>query len=96
MKCDLIMYKKMIRMLSKLQLQLLIPQEQLLQLKQIADGYIKTLSTSLINSKVSQNFVMMKLKLAKHFVNLLNRLIKVIETGQPASRILNDDNEKIP
>lgn len=94
MKCDLIMYKKMIRMLSKLQLQLLIPQEQLLQLKQIADGYIKTLSTSLINSKVSQNFVMMKLKLAKHFVNLLNRLIKVIETGQPASRILNDDNEK--
>lgn len=94
MKCDLIMYKKMIRMLSKLQLQLLIPQEQLLQLKQIADGYIKTLSTSLINSKVSQNFVMMKLKLAKHFVNLLNRLIKVIETGQPASRILNDNNEK--
>lgn len=94
MKCDLIMYKKMIRMLSKLQLQLLIPQEQLFQLKQIADGYIKTLSTSLINSKVSPNFVMMKLKLAKHFVNLLNRLIKVIETGQPASRILNDDNEK--
>ncbi|RCK62267.1 Transcriptional regulator RFX1 [Candida viswanathii] len=94
MKCDLIMYKKMIRMLSKLQLQLLIPQEQLLQLKQIASGYIKSLATSLVNSKVSTNFVIMKLKLAKHFVNLLNRLIKVIETGQPASRILTDDTEK--
>ncbi|KAL6454642.1 RFX1 Transcriptional regulator RFX1 [Candida maltosa Xu316] len=94
MKCDLMMYKKMIRMLSKLQLQLLIPQEQLAQLKQISSGYIKTLSSSLVNSKVSRNFVLMKLKLAKHFVNLLNRLIKVIETGQPASRILTDDNEK--
>lgn len=94
MRCDLIMYKKMIRMLTKLQLQLLIPQEQLYQLKQISNGYIKSLASSLVNSKVSVNFVIMKLKLAKHFINLLNRLIKVIETGQPASRILTDDTEK--
>ncbi|KAG7666317.1 RFX [[Candida] subhashii] len=93
-QCDLLMYKKMIRMLNKLQLQFMIPDEQLRQLKQISNGYIKTLSTTLMNSKVSKNFVIMKLKLAKHFVNLLNRLIKVIETGQPASRILNDPTEK--
>ncbi|EGW34058.1 uncharacterized protein SPAPADRAFT_70246 [Spathaspora passalidarum NRRL Y-27907] len=93
-QCDLLMYKKMIRMLNKLQLQFLIPTEQLRQLKQISNGYIKTLSGTLMNGKISRNFVIMKLKLAKHFVNLLNRLIKVIETGQPASRILTDASEK--
>ncbi|RLV91025.1 Transcriptional regulator RFX1 [Spathaspora sp. JA1] len=93
-QCDLIMYKKMIRMLNKLRLQFLIPEEQLRQLKQISNGYMKALSTILMNGKITKNFAIMKLKLAKHFVNLLNRLIMVIETGHHASRILNDTSEK--
>lgn len=92
--CDVIMYKRMIRMLSKLQLQFLIPQEVLTQLKEIAAGFVKNVSNNLLNNKVSKNFVVMKLRLAKNFVNLLNRLIKVIETGQSASRILGDHSEK--
>lgn len=93
-QCDLIMYKRMIRMLSKLQLQFMIPADVTSQLKQISLGYVKTLSNNLLSNKVSKNFIVMKLKLAKNFINLLNRLIKIIETGQSASRILNDGSEK--
>ncbi|CAI5755741.1 unnamed protein product [Candida verbasci] len=94
-KCDTIMYKKIVRMLVKLQLQFILPNTvSNEQLKIISTNYLKTLSNSLINSKVSKNFIIMKLKLAKHFVNLLNRLIKIIETGLPASRILVNLNEK--
>ncbi|CCG23350.1 Rfx1 DNA binding protein [Candida orthopsilosis Co 90-125] len=93
-ECDLIMYKKMIRMLSKLHMQYMMPQDNINQLKTIAFNYTRTLGNSIINSRNSKNFIAMKLKMAKHFVNLLNRLIKVIETGSTASRILNDDNEK--
>ncbi|ODV82043.1 uncharacterized protein CANTADRAFT_27843, partial [Suhomyces tanzawaensis NRRL Y-17324] len=93
-QCDLVMYKRMIRMLSKLQLQYQIPPEVLTQLKQISGGYVQALSNNLINNKVTKNFIIMKLKLAKNFVNFLNRLIKIIETGQSAAKILNDPNEK--
>ncbi|KAI5968194.1 RFX [Candida margitis] len=93
-QCDLIMYKKMIRMLSKLHMQYMMPQDNINQLKTIASNYIRTLGNSIINSRNSKNFVALKLKMAKHFVNLLNRLIKIIETGSTASRIMNDDNEK--
>ena len=55
---------------------------------------IRALTNNLLNNKVSKNFVIMKLKVAKSFINLLNRLIKIIETGQLASRILCDVNEK--
>ena len=93
-QCDLLMYKKMVRMLSKLHMQYLMPQENINQLKTIASNYTRTLANSIINSRNSKTFITMKLKMAKHFVNLLNRLIKVIETGSTASRILNDDTEK--
>ncbi|KAK6463494.1 putative RFX-like DNA-binding protein [Scheffersomyces coipomensis] len=93
-QCDIIMYKRMIRMLAKLQLQFSMPQDVISQLRQISSGYMRTLTNNLMNLKPSKTFVLMKLKLAKHFVNLLNRLIKIIETGQSASRILIDPIEK--
>ena len=92
--CDLLMYKKMIRMLSKLHLQFQIPLETIDQLKQVSQTFLKNLSNSIItNNKIPRSFIFMKLKFAKYFVNLLNRIIKNLETGQPASRILNDENE---
>lgn len=93
-QCDVIMYKRMIRMVSKLQFQFTIPVNVIQQLKQISAGYVKSLSSNLLNNKVSKSFVLMKLKLAKNFVNMLNRLVKTIETGISASRILSDPQEK--
>ncbi|KAI5958903.1 RFX [Candida theae] len=93
-KCDLLMYKKMIRMLSKLHMQYMMPQDNLNQLKTIASTYTRTLTNSIVHSQNSKSFISMKLKMAKRFVSILNRLIKVIDTGSTASRILNDDNEK--
>lgn len=92
--CDVLMYKRMIRMLAKLQSQYAIPPEVLMRLKQISSGYVKTMSNNLFSSKMSKNLVMVKLKLAKNFVNLLNRLIKIIETGRASARILGDESEK--
>ncbi|KAK6199535.1 RFX DNA-binding domain-containing protein, partial [Scheffersomyces amazonensis] len=92
--CDVIMYKRMIRMLAKLQLQFGIPQEVIGQLRQISSGFVNTMTNNLINLKASKTFVIMKLKLAKHFVNILNRLVKIIVTGQAASRILTEPIQK--
>lgn len=91
--CDILMYKRMIQMLTNLNHS--IPNDLLFQLKYIRDFYVKNLSDNLITSKFSEPLIIMKLKLAKYFTNLLNRLIKTIETGQAAARVLSDNNEKI-
>jgi regulatory factor X len=92
--CDFLMYKKMIRMLTKLQCQYSLPADLLEQLKTVSSSYVKNMSNNLLSSKVTKNLVVMKLKLAKNFTNLLNRLIKNIETGHAAMRIVNNGSEK--
>lgn len=91
-ECDNIMYKTMAKMLTKLHLQS-VPDDVLRQLKQISNQYVDKLSYSLQN-KVPKFFMAMKMKNAKKFIMILSRLIKVIETGYSASRILNSAPEK--
>lgn len=91
-ECDSIMYKTMVKMLTKLHLQS-VPDDVLRQLKQISNQYVEKLSYSLQN-KVPKYFMAMKMKNARKFVMILSRLIKVIETGYAASKILNNAPEK--
>lgn len=91
-ECDTIMYKTMVKMLTKLHLQS-VPDDVLRQLKQIGSQFVEKLTYSLQN-KVSKSFMIMKLKNAKKFTMVLSRLIRVIETGYSASRILNSEPEK--
>lgn len=90
--CDSTMYRAMTKMLTKLHLQN-VPDDVLHNLRVISSQYIEKLSLSLQN-KVPKNFYVMKLVGAQKFVNLLKRLIQVIETGQSATRILNNPVER--
>ncbi|CUM63276.1 uncharacterized protein PRCAT00000847001 [Priceomyces carsonii] len=92
MECDLLMYTTMAKMLAKLHLQN-VPDEVLQQLKLIASQYVDKLIGSL-QSKVPKSFIMVKYHLAQQFISILSRLIKVIETGQSALKILSNDSEK--
>lgn len=91
-QCDSIMYRAMTKLITKLQHQT-VPSEVLLQLKYISSNYLDRLSSSLQN-KVPREFMKMKLNLAKSFLSILNRLIKVIETGAVVSKIFNNSAEK--
>lgn len=93
-QCDLVLYKRMMRMLTRLQFHTYIPAEMIMQLKLVAEGFVKAMTLNLLNHKASKPLMTGKLKLAKGFTNLLHRLIKVIETGQAALRILRDDDDK--
>ncbi|CAK7901944.1 transcriptional regulator Rfx1p [[Candida] anglica] len=90
-KCDSVMYRGMTKMLTKLHLQS-VPEDVLQRLKEIAAQYVENLSQSL--QKVPKHFLAMKLQGAQQFVKVLNRLIRVVETGQFAARILNNSVEK--
>lgn len=91
-ECDLVMYRTMAKMLTKLHLQS-VPDEVVHNLKQVSRQYTNKLQVSL-QSKVPKTFMSMKLRTAKHFIAILTRLIKVIETGHSAARILNNSSEK--
>lgn len=89
---DAVMYRTMAKMLTKLHLQS-VPEEVVAQLRQVTKQYVGKLLLSL-QAKVPKNFVNMKMKHAKNFVVVLSRLLKVIETGLLAARILNNHAEK--
>lgn len=91
-ECDLVMYRSMAKMLTKLHLQN-VPDEVVQNLEQVSRQYTYKLQNSL-QYKVPKSFRSMKLKTAKHFISILTRLVKVIETGQSAARILANNNEK--
>ncbi|CAN3372734.1 hypothetical protein DIURU_004777 [Diutina rugosa] len=93
-QCDLLLYKRMICMLTRLQLSANLHPEVVVMLKQVADGFVKAMTTNLVNHKTGRSLLQCKLVLAKSFTNLLVRLIKVIETGQAAMRILRDEDDK--
>lgn len=89
---DLVMYRTMAKMLTKLHLQS-VPDEVVSELRQVTKQYVAKLLLSL-QTKMPKNFVAMKMKHGKNFVVVLSRLLKVIETGQLAARILNNYSEK--
>lgn len=90
--CDMIMYRAMLKMLTRLHL-LTVPDEILLPLKEVVCNYVNKLSEA-YNSKFPKPFRMMKLAVARQFVQILKRLIKCIETGSSAAKILSNTNEK--
>lgn len=90
--CDLVMYRSMLKMLTRLHL-LIVPEEIMLPLKVVAREYIKNLSEALSN-KFPRPFQMMKLGVARQFILILKRLLKCIETGVSAAKILSNLNEK--
>lgn len=92
-ECDMIMYRTMAKMLTKLHLQS-VPEEVLQQLKQVSKQYVAKLLVSL-QTRVPKAFLAMKLKNARAFISILLRLIRVIETGQAATRILHSPQERL-
>lgn len=90
--CDLVMYRSMLKMLTRLHLQS-VPDEIIQPLKEVARNYITKLSESFGN-KFPKQFIMVKLGVARQFILILKRLLKCIETGVSASKILTNANEK--
>lgn len=90
--CDMVMYRSMLKMLTRLHL-LTIPDEIMHPLKEVARNYVNKLSESFTN-KFPNSFRLMKLAVARQFVQILKRLIKCVETGASAARILANSNER--
>lgn len=91
-ECDLVMYRSMLKMLTRLHL-LNVPVEILQPLKEVALNYVAKLSES-FGTKFPKHFIMMRLGVARQFVLILKRLLKCIETGVSAAKILCNANEK--
>lgn len=91
-KCDKFTYKMMIKMLTKLTLQA-VPDEIVKQLKLIANGFSKSLAESL-KGKAPEAFFLMKINESKKFTELINRLVKVIQTGLSARQLFECRLEK--
>lgn len=90
--CDMVMYRSMLKMLTRLHL-LTLPDEIMQPLKEVARNYVNKLSES-FTTKFPRSFRMMKLAVARQFVQILKRLIKCIETGASAAKILSNSNER--
>lgn len=90
--CDLVMYRSMLKMLTRLHL-LPVPDEILKPLKKLARDYMSNLTEALSN-KFPKPFQSMKLSLARQFISILKRLLKCIETGASAAKILSNPKEK--
>lgn len=90
--CDLVMYRAMLKMLTRLHLQN-VPNEIMRPLTEVARDYVPKLS-AVIQSKFPKPFVMMKLRLARQFSLLLKRLIRCITAGVHAAKVLNNPTEK--
>ncbi|CDR46829.1 CYFA0S26e00540g1_1 [Cyberlindnera fabianii] len=84
--CDSVMYKSLIQMLAKLALQE-IPTLVLEQLKVLVAKYVEKLSESL--SSLPMKLALVKLKMAKQFIQLVSRFVRVVETAQSANKILS-------
>lgn len=91
-KCDSIMFKNMVKMLTKIHMQL-VPESIIQQLKEVSKHYVDCLTQSLQN-KVSKKFLMMKIKNARKFSLILGRLVKVLESGGAVARILESVQDK--
>lgn len=90
--CDSVMYRSMLKMLTRLHLQP-VPNEVLGPLKEMSREYVNKLS-AVLHSKFPKPFVTMKLRLARQFTLMLRRLIRCIDTGASASRVLSNPAER--
>ncbi|GEQ70351.1 hypothetical protein JCM33374_g4027 [Metschnikowia sp. JCM 33374] len=90
--CDLIMYRAMIKMLSRLHLKT-INKEIVAVLREISVGFVGRLSAALAD-RFSQNYIAMKLKFARQFIKLVGRLLRCIETGYRASMVLSNASDR--
>ncbi|KAH3671201.1 hypothetical protein WICMUC_004718 [Wickerhamomyces mucosus] len=88
---DRVTYKSIIKMLANLALQE-IPHHVLQQLKQVSITFPEKVSSSL--TLLPTQLVLEKLALAKHFSQLIARLVRVAETAQSASRVLTHNLDR--
>ncbi|KAL7664782.1 RFX-type winged-helix domain-containing protein [[Candida] zeylanoides] len=90
-QCDEVTYRAMTKMLTKLHLQD-VPEDVVQNLKVVASQYEPKLAVAL--TKVPRALAHLKSAEARRFVGGLARLVRVIETGHSATRILNNPAEK--
>lgn len=90
--CDYVMYRAMLKMLSRLHSQS-ISKEVTNPLNELAAGFLNHL-TAVLNGKYPKPLVTLKLKLARQFVQLLRRLLRCIETGAHAAKVLSSPVER--
>lgn len=90
-QCDEVTYRAMTKMLTKLHLQD-VPEDVVQNLKVVALQYEPKLAVAL--TKVPRALAHLKSAEARRFVGGLARLVRVIETGHLATRILNNPAEK--
>lgn len=89
---DLAMYRAMLKMLTRLQLES-VPDEIMAPLKLIVKEFVNKLSTTL-QSKFPQNFVQMKLTTARQFISMVRRFVRCVENGTSASKVLSNQTER--
>ncbi|KAK9455126.1 RFX DNA-binding domain-containing protein [Dipodascopsis uninucleata] len=90
-RCDWIMYKEMIRMLTPLALQA-VPTNVLVALRSLSMALPQNISTAF--KSLPQAFVQVKLRPAYAFSNLIGRLLRVNETANAAAKILANPLER--
>lgn len=90
--CDMLMYRAMLKMLTRLHLKN-VPPEVLGPLKNVAYNYVPKIAEAL-RTKYPKQFVEMKIAVAEQFIRLLKRLIRVIESGAIAIQVLSNADEK--
>ncbi|ODQ78735.1 hypothetical protein BABINDRAFT_29343, partial [Babjeviella inositovora NRRL Y-12698] len=90
-RADLVTYRAIVKMLTKLSLQN-VPTAVLQQLKSVGDTFPRRLEESLAH--MPKTVVAAKGRAARAFANLLARLVKVIETGQACLRVLASSSDR--
>lgn len=90
--CDLALYRAMMKMLTRLQLQP-VPDEIMTPLQEFAAEYCNRLSAEL-QTRFPADFVHMKMVAARQFVAILRRFARCIELGSSAAKVLSSSTER--
>ncbi|PVH14531.1 uncharacterized protein CXQ87_002672 [Candidozyma duobushaemuli] len=89
---DLAMYRAILKMLTRLQLES-VPGEILTPLREILKSFVNKLSSAL-SVKFPDHFVQMKVTTARQFISMVRRFVRCVEYGSAASRVLCSQTER--
>lgn len=89
---DLAMYRAMLKMLTRFQLEA-VPRRILTPLKDMIKGYVSKLSASL-HPEFPENFVQMKVTKARQFILMVRRFVRCVENGTTAAKVLSSQTER--
>lgn len=90
--CDLAVYRAMLKMLTRLQLEP-VPDAIVNPLRRIVKEYAINLAATL-RDKFPEHFVKMKMTTARHFIAMLGRFLRTIEYGRSACKIVSSGMER--